>query len=404
MRDELGLFNDPHADHETQRMRRVNHRRRRRGGRRRITLWVSLLVVLLLIGGGVWYGLTQILNIGSYDDYAGAGENDVLVEVQDGDSTGDIASHLKEKDVVASAKAFVEAAKSDERVRAVQPGYYVMKTKVSGKDAVARIVGEESRVGNLQIRAGSQLHDITKLDGTVTPGIVSLLAKASCAELNGASTCVSVEELREVAKTADLAQLGVPDWAVPDASKAEPERRLEGLVMPDVYDVRPGSTPQELWQAVLADSSVRMQAAGMPKIADDSGFTPYQVLVMASLVEKEAITKDFAKVSRVTYNRLKESMNLEYDSTINYVLDRPAIRTKPEDRARTGPYNTYDNSSLPPTPIGSASKDAITAAVQPAEGNWLFFVRCETDGTSCFAETDDEHEANKRKAQENGAY
>jgi UPF0755 protein len=75
----------------------------------------------------------------------------------------------------------------------------------------------------------------------VTDGIIAKLAKASCADLDGKSTCVPPEQLVEVATNGDLAKLGVPDWAVPDASKAvEKKRRLEGLVMPGIYDVKPG--------------------------------------------------------------------------------------------------------------------------------------------------------------------
>jgi UPF0755 protein len=171
-----------------------------------------------------------------------------------------------------------------------------------------------------------------------------------------------------------------------------------------VYDVRPGATAEELWQQLLGESATQMQALGLPTVADDTGYTPYEVLTMASLVEKEAITKDFAKVSRVTYNRLAEGMKLEYDSTINYVLDRPAIRTNRSDREKVGPYNTYDITGLPPTPISSPSEGALKAAVTPEPGDWLFFVKCEKDGTSCFAKTNDEHNANRDRAQENGAY
>jgi UPF0755 protein len=191
---------------------------------------------------------------------------------------------------------------------------------------------------------------------------------------------------------------------VPDASKAEPSRRLEGLIVPGVYDVRPGATAEELWKQLITKSATQMQARGLPTIADATGYTPYQILTMASLIEREAITKDFGKVSRVTYNRLAEGMRLQYDSTINYVLDRPAIRTDDEDRERVGAYNTYDNTGLPPTPIASASEDALKAAVAPEAGTWLFFVKCEKDGTSCFATTIDEHDANVTRATDNGAW
>jgi UPF0755 protein len=174
--------------------------------------------------------------------------------------------------------------------------------------------------------------------------------------------------------------------------------------MPGIYDVKPGSTPEELWTQLLTASATQMQLWGLPTMADNTGYTPYEVLTMASLVEKEAITADFPKVSRVTYNRLQEGMKLQYDSTINYVLDRPAIRTNASDRGKVGPYNSYANTGLPPTPISSPGENALKAAAAPEPGPWLFFVKCKKDGTSCFAETNAQHEDNVNQAVANGAY
>jgi UPF0755 protein len=128
------------------------------------------------------------------------------------------------------------------------------------------------------------------------------------------------------------------------------------------------------------------------------------VLIMASLIEREAIEKDFGKVSRVTYNRLAQRMQLQYDSTVNYVLDRPTIRTDSADRNKAGPYNTYKNTGLPPTPISAPSPEAFKAAAAPENGKWLYFVRCQTDGTSCFATTQGEHDKNVAAAQARDAY
>jgi len=395
--EELDLFSDA----RTERHRPVRKPRKRK--KRRAVLWVSMIVVLGLIGVLGYYGLTQILDIGSYDDYSGKGESQVVVQVKNGQSTGDIANTLADADVVASSKAFVSAAESDDRVRAIQPGYYVVKTKSSGADAVDQIVAKEAKVGNLQIRAGTQLQDIKSGD-KVTPGIVALLAKASCAELNGKSTCVKAADLVASLKKADVAKLGVPDWAAPYASKAAPDRRLEGLIMPGVYDVKPGSSAEELWQQLVSNSTTQLQAVGMPNLAQDTGFTPYQVTIVASLIEREAIEKDFGKVSRVTYNRLAKRMQLQYDSTINYVLDRPTIRTDGADRNKAGPYNTYKNTGLPPTPISAPSPEAFKAAAAPVAGKWLYFVRCQKDGTSCFANTQAQHDQNVAIAQERDAY
>ena len=401
--DDLDLF----AEARTERTRPVRSSGKRAAPRkkkkRRPVVWVGMVVVVALIAVGAYYGYKQLTGIGDYEDFAGQGTEDVVIQVKGGETTGDIAATLVGDGVVASTRAFVVAAESNTKVQGVQPGYYVMKKKASGAAAVSKIVDPKSRVGQLEVRPGAQLQDISQQNG-VTEGIITKLAKGSCAELNGTSTCVPPEQLVEVAKSGDLAKLGVPEWAVPDANKAAPERRLEGLVMPGIYDVKPGSTPEELWTQLVTASATQMQAWGLPTMADSTGYTPYQVLTMASLVEKEAITKDFGKVAQVTYNRLREGMKLEYDSTINYVLDRPAIRTKASDRAQVGPYNSYGNTGLPPTPISSPGENALKAAAAPEAGPWLFFVKCQKDGTSCFAETYAKHQDNVDQAVANGAY
>lgn len=374
-----------------------------RSRRGRFLRWVAALGVLALIGGAGFYGAHKLLGFG-YDDYEGAGESDVLLEVKQGQSTGAIAAELERLDVVASAKAFVKASEGDKRVLGIQPGYYVLKTKMSGVNAVTRLVAKESRVGEFQLPAGTQLDDIKQPDGSVTPGAFTLLSQASCAELNGKSTCVPVEELREVAESADLTELGVPEWAAAPASKAKPARKLEGLIAPGVYDVRPGWDARQLLSEVLHASAERLQAAGLPDAAGSTPFSPYQVLIIASLVEREAVKADFDKIAAVIHNRIDEGMRLEMDSTVNYALDRPEIRTKAEDRQRAGPYNTYQIVGLPPTPISAPSTEAIAAAEDPAQTDALFFVKCEENGLSCFAKTYEEHRRNVRDAQDRGVF
>ena len=174
--------------------------------------------------------------------------------------------------------------------------------------------------------------------------------------------------------------------------------------MPGRYDVPPGATAVDVLRGLLTTSAERLEASGIVGGAQSIGSTPYEVLVIASLVEKEAITPDMPKVARVIYNRLGAGRRLELDSMVNYPLDLQALRTTAEDRARPGPYNSYVVAGLPPTPIAAPGREAIAAALEPAPGPWLFFVRCQTDGTSCFAETLDEHNANVRLARANGAF
>ncbi len=407
MTDGLGLFDNSRGDldhddedYEDERPRRPRPKRRKR----KATFWVVAAVVVAIIGGGAYYGLTEILGFGSYDDYTGSGEADVVIEVTSGQGTADIGATLKDKGVVASARAFTVAGEDDAKVKGIQPGYYAMKTKMSGKAAVTRILEKKYRVGQLQIKAGTQLDDVTQPDKKVTPGIFTLIADAAAVTIDGKQAGPTVEQLRKAAETADLKSLGVASWAIPDASKAEPKRRLEGLITAGVTDIMPGQSAEDTLKTVLTNSASTMDGWGMPKLADNTGYTPYQVLVMGSLIEREGISKDFGKISEVTYRRLAEGTKLGYDSTINYVLDAPVITTNGSARNAPGPYNTYLNTGLPPTPIAAPSSDAVNAAAKPEPGNWRFFVKCQKDGTSCFAENAQQHQANVNKARADGVF
>jgi UPF0755 protein len=398
--DDLGLFADDPAEPLERPSDPEQFRRRKR---RRMVTAVAGIFVLLLVGGGVLYGASQLMGIGSYEDYDGPGTGEVVIEVESGDTVSAIGSTLAEKDVVASAKAFVEAAKNHPGINGIQPGFYLMRAQMSGAAAVERIMSPEAKVGRVEVRGGMRLEDQLAPDGKTTPGVLTRLAEATCVGTNG--DCTTSEEMHRVAETADLAALGVPEWALEEASQAEPHRRLEGLIMPGVYDVRPGESAEQVLREVITSSAAVMEAAGLPQAAEETGYSPYEVLIIASLVQSEGIEGDFTKISRVIYNRLEPpAMQLGLDSTINYPLDKPSLLTKAEDRQRPGPYNTYLNYGLPPTPISAASKEAIAAALKPADGPWKYFVKCYPDGTSCFAETQEEHENYIREAQERGAF
>jgi UPF0755 protein len=376
---------------------------RRKPKRRRKPVLLAILLVVLIGGGwGAYYGAGVYLGIGSYGNYGGDGDKDVLVRVDNGATTRDIADMLQSQDVVRTVRAFLNASAGNAEIGNVQPGFYVLKTHMSGDAAVTRLIAPASRVGNVQIKAGTQLDDTKNPDNSVRPGILAQLAAASCVTLNGTKSCVSVDDVKKAAQTADPTKLGIPSWAAPVVAKADPAHRLEGLIVSGVYDVQPGTDAVTLLRAALSQSAAKL--ATLPQTSQDTGMSPYQILIIASLIEREAITSDFTKVSRVIYNRLAQGIPMGDDSTINYVLDQPLIRTSDADRGRPGPYNTYLNTGLTPTPISSPSPEAIAAAQKPADGPWLFFVKCDKDGNSCFAVTQAEQDANADKAKAAGAF
>jgi UPF0755 protein len=378
--------------------------KRARVARRRRRAWVLLLALALLVGVAVYGGIKVVRWLSGPPDFDGPGAGSVVVRVEDGATTSQIARVLERNGVVASAQAFTEESLSEERIRSVQPGFYQMRARMSAESAVDLLLDPVSRVGRLEIRGGVQLDDTSGADGSITPGVLTLISRATCLTVDGRERCVPVEELRAAMAETDPAELGVPEWALSDVRAADPVRRLEGLLVPGLYDVQPGASAADVLRGILDVSSTRLEASGIVSGAEETGYTPYEVLVVASLAEKEGVTADMPKVARVIYNRLDSGRRLELDSTVNYPLDRQALRTTPEDRARVGAYNSYAVAGLPPTPIAAPGRDALASALAPEEGPWLFFVRCQPDGVSCFAVSLAEHQANVRLAIENGAF
>lgn len=395
---------DRPGGHHRRRLARNARERQRRQRRRRGLLLGAALAVLVLLTGAAWYGIDELRGPGEVPDYTGTGDADVIIGVEDGQTISQIAQTLANKNVVASARAFVLAAKDSDESRSVQPGYYELRTRMSGEAAVALLLDPDSRVGQFEVRGGLQLYDIKQPDGSIVPGILSRIAEASCVRLNGTSTCVSVDQLRAAMANTPPRRLGVPTWALPDVRAAPPTRRLEGLILPGTYNVRPGASPVTLLQQVMARSAQLLAQVGLPEIAQPTPYGPYEVLIIASIIQREAIESDFAQVARVIYNRLAIGKPLQMDSTVNYPRTVESLTTSDAERATPGPYNTYLNPGLPPTPIGSPSDEAITAAINPAEGDWLYFVKCQTDGSSCFAKTLEQHRNNIELAQKRGIF
>ena len=105
------------------------------------------------------------------------------------------------------------------------------------------------------------------------------------------------------------------------------------------------------------------------------GYTPAQLLVIASLIQAEGSEKDFAKVSQVVRNRLKKGMPLQFDSTVHYVMQsRGNIFLSTKSTLLTSTYNTYQRYGLPPGPINNPGAAAMRAAVSPQVGDWLYFI------------------------------
>jgi peptidoglycan lytic transglycosylase G len=374
-------------------------RRRRFASRAALALLVVIMVVVVFIGTRLWNTV-----FGPGDDYTGDGKRDIVIRVQDGDSTTMVAETLQNQQVIKTVRAFVNAAHGNRAINSIQPGFYRMRTEIPAANAVARLVDPNNRVGRLVIPEGRQLDDTTDMKTNKTnPGILSLISRATCVDLDGNRRCVSVDDLRNAAGNSSPEALAVPPWAVqPINELARDHRRIEGLIAPGTFNVDPSTSAESILTSLISAGAVEYTTSGLVDSARAMGLSPYDILVVASLVQQEANSQDFAKVARVIYNRLQIHHTLEFDSTVNYPLDRREVATSDADRAQKTPWNTYVSPGLPATAICSPGVDALRAAEHPEPGDWLYFVTIDAQGTTLFTKDYQQHLANIELAKRNG--
>ncbi len=387
-------------------MSRVARHRAERGRRRRrfatraaLVLLVVIMVVVVFVGTRLWNTV-----FGSGDDYTGNGKRDVVIHVQDGDSTTMVGQTLQNQQVVKTVRAFVNAAHGNSAINAIQPGFYRMRTEIPAANAVARLSDPNNRVGRLVIPEGRQLDDTTDMKtNRVNPGILSLISRATCVDLDGNRRCVSVDDLRAAAADTSPVALAVPPWAIEPVNElGKDHRRIEGLIAPGTFNIDPSASAQSILTSLISAGAVEYTKSGLLDSAQAMGLSPYDILVVASLVQQEADAQDFAKVARVIYNRLQNRHTLEFDSTVNYPLDRREVATTDADRGQRTPWNTYVAQGLPATAICSPGVDAMHAAEHPEPGDWLYFVTIDAQGTTLFTKDYQQHLANIELAKRNG--
>jgi UPF0755 protein len=387
-------------------MSRAQRIRAERGRRRRrivagfaTAVLIAVVVALVFVGSRLWHTV-----FGPDNDYSGTGKRDLVIQIQSGDSTTAVAETLQRLDVVRTVRAFVDAAHGNAAISSIQPGFYRMRTEIPAAAAVKRLADPNSRVGRLVIPEGRQLDDTTDMKtNAVTPGILTLISKATCVDLDGDQRCVPVPDLRAAAGTAAPPILMVPAWATqPVTEMGDDHRRLEGLIAPGTFNVNPSASAQTILASLISASTEQYVESGLVDTAKSLNLSPYDVQVVASLVQRESNPQDFPKVAEVIYNRLREHRTLEFDSTVNYPLDRREVATSDADRAQRTPWNTYVSEGLPATPICSPGVDALHAAEHPEPGDWLYFVTIDAQGTTLFTRDYKQHLADVELAKHNG--
>ncbi len=343
-------------------------RRRGCGSRLLVVALVVVLVGLVAAGGAYAYWHSKV-------DPSGGQGAAVKVTVPLGASTQSIGKLLAAHGVVTDARIF----RIYTRIHGdgpFQAGEYTFRVNSSMGQAVSVLdKGPDLKFERLTIPEGFTLKQVAERVG----------------KLQGRSA----DAFLQAATSAQV------------HSKLQPSNvtSLEGLTFPDTYNLEPKDDERTILTRLVSVMDDTTTALGFDDAPARVGITPYQAVIVASLIERETKFDDERpKVARVIYNRLKQGMPLQIDATIVYALGRSGENTTVlnKDLEIDSPYNTYKIKGLPPTPIAAPGRASLEAALNPADGPWLYYVVTETDGHHSFAATAAEHQANIRKAIQNG--
>lgn len=307
-----------------------------------------------------------------------SGSGSVPFSVQPGDTAGTVGVRLQRAGLIADAELFRLLARARDVESHLEVGDYQLQRGMSMDEILTALQSGRVKSNSVRLIEGWRIEEM-----------------AAAAEKQGAGTAAAFVA---------AAKAGSYKFAfLSDRPKGS---TLEGFLFPDTYDVPSNATAEQIIGFALTnfDQKVGRELWGQ---ASSQGLSPYQRLIVASIVEREARMADERPlIASVYINRLKRNMRLEADPTVQYAMGYQAKTGSwwktpvalEEYSNILSPYNTYLNDSLPPSPICSPGLSAIRAAFDPAKTDYLFFL-ARGDGTHVFAKTFEEHQANIAKYQ-----
>lgn len=327
--------------------------------------WILLAVgvsLLLVAGSGLLWLEHQV-------NPPGGPGAEVRITVAKGMSTAEIGQLLEREGVIVNARIFKIYLKLTGASPSIEAGDYVMH-KRSHLAAV---------VNTLEAGAAKEVEQrLTIPEGLTLPEIAKVVG-----ELPG--------------RSADAFMAAATSGTIRSQYEPPDVKSLEGLILPETYFISPkddeGAILRRLVDA-FDSTATQLDLAGA---AARMKLTPYQAVIVASMVEREArVDEDRGKVARVIYNRLDKQMPLQIDATVLFGLGKVNGLTQ-KDREVSTPYNTYKIPGLPPGPIASPGRKSLEATVSPTPGNWLYYVLSDPSGKHTF--TADYNEFNRLVAQ-----
>jgi UPF0755 protein len=332
--------------------------------RRRILALVGAGLLVLILAFVLWYELESAA--------LGPEGPQVIVTVGENESFDSVVSSLSAHGVIGSSLAF-RISDLIHGTPSVLPGLYALHQNMSFADVRTKLA------------AGPNIFAVD-----VRPGFTLAEVAAQVDSLPGHAP----GGFQRTASSGAVHSMFSPPGS----------NNLEGMLGTGSYMVLPGESDLAILQKMVTKFDSQATAVGLSTAsAAAQGMTPYQVITVASIVEKEGYyTKNMPNVARVIYNRLAQGITLDMDSTVLYALGQDGGPVTAQDLKIQSPYNTYLTKGLTPTPICMPSTDALSAAVHPPPGGWLYFVLVSKDGTLAFSDTYAEQLANEQLAKSRG--
>ena len=313
-------------------------------------------------------------------------------QIQHGRSFREVAQSLTEAGIVRSAWAFELLAFARHERQAIRSGEYEFEAGSYGSEVLAALVAGDVKTYSVTLVEGKTLdqvleslwgsealaREIDNADDAFFTGLVppSLPGQASDNERSGSDEPVGVHELHESIEIDELVGYSL----------------AEGLFAPDTYRYTRGDSDRDLLQRAYKLQQGRLDSAWRTRVAALPFQSPYEALILASIVEKESgLKSERGRVAGVFTNRLRESMRLQSDPTTIYGAgdNYTGALTRAQLREAT-PFNTYRIAGLPPTPIASVSQSSLAAVLAPEEHDFYYFV-ADGAGGHVFSSTLAEH-------------
>lgn len=360
-----------------------------------------LAVALFLAAGVVLWGKSEYSGPGPLSDA-------MCFRVDQGTNISKVSQRLGEEGAVSNASLFRVGMRYEGKDNRLKFGSYLLPPGASMED-----IGEMITKGGANT-CGTEIVYLVGVTRTqvrvreLDPATNAFVERAEF-DMGAAEVPDEFTKRREQGDTRYRMVLaeGVTSWQVTEALKGmdmlEGDVTVppEGTLAPDSYDVFAGETRQSLIDDMTAKQSARIAAAWDKRDPDLPLKSPEEMLVLASIIEKETgVPTERRDVASVFVNRLNKKMRLQTDPTVIYGLTKGqgvlGRGLRQSELNRSTPWNTYVIDGLPPTPIANPGQASLDAAVDPAETDYVFFV-ADGSGGHAFATTLDEHNRNVAK-------